>query len=91
VLTDFWTFGQAASRYTNESVTDKVTTPVLVTNYQLEQFYPGQATRLYRALRSPKKIVTFTIAEGSEYHDGPMAPQRRNQVVFDWFDDTLGL
>jgi dienelactone hydrolase len=91
VLTDFWTFGQAASQYTNRPVIDKVTTPVLVTNYQLEQFYPGQATRLYDALQSPKNIVTFTIAEGSEYHDGPMAPQRRNQVVFDWFDDTLGL
>jgi X-Pro dipeptidyl-peptidase (S15 family) len=91
VLTDFWTFGQLASQYTNQNVIDKVSAPVLVANYQLEQFYPGQATRLYKALKSPKKIVTFTIAEGSEYHDGPMAPQRRNQIVFDWFDDTLGL
>ena len=88
-LTDFWKFGTLASRYTNLDVVDKVTTPVLATNYQLEQFYPGQAVRLYKLLRSPKQLVTFTIAEGSEYHDGPMAPQRRNQVVFDWFDDTF--
>ena len=91
VLTDFWTFGQLASRFTNASVIPKVRAPVLVTNYQLEQFYPGQATRLYDALRSAKKLVTFTIAEGAEYHDAPMAPQRRNQVVFDWLDHTLGL
>ena len=91
VLADFWTFGQRASRFTNASVISKVRAPVLVTNYQLEQFYPGQARQLYDALRSPKKLVTFTIAEGAEYHDAPMAPQRRNQVIFDWLDQTLGL
>jgi Esterase FrsA-like len=88
-LTDFWTFGSLASKFTNLPVIDQVRTPVLVTAYQLEQFYPGQAARLYSRLRSPKKLVRFTIAEGSEYHDGPMAPQRRNQVVFDWLDDTF--
>lgn len=89
VLTDFWAFGQQAMRYSNLGVIDKVTAPVLVTDYQLEQFYPGQAQRLFRALRSHKKLVTFTVAEGAEYHDAPMAPQRRNQVIFDWLDDTL--
>lgn len=89
VLTDFWAFGQQAMRYSNLGVIDKVTAPVLVTNYQLEQFYPGQAQRLFRALRSHKQLVTFTVAEGAEYHDAPMAPQRRNQVIFDWLDDTL--
>ena len=89
LLTDFWTFGQQAMRYSNLAVIDRVRAPVLVTNYQLEQFYPGQATRLHDLLQSPKRLVTFTIAEGSEYHDGPMAPQRRNQIIFDWFDDTL--
>lgn len=89
VLTDFWTFGKRASRFSNADVIHKVRAPVLSTNYQLEQFYPGQARRLYNALTSPKKYVTFTIAEGSEYHDCPQAPQRRNEVVFDWFDDVL--
>ena len=50
-----------------------------------------QARQLYDALGSSKKLVTFTIAEGAEYHDAPMAPQRRNQVIFDWLDQTLGL
>ncbi len=78
-------------RYSNLDVIDRVSAPVLVTSYQLEQFYPGQAHRLYHALRSRKKLVTFTIAEGAEYHDAPMAPQRRNQVIFDWLDDTLAV
>lgn len=91
LLTDFWTFGKRAMQYNNAAVIHRVRAPVLVTDYQLEQFYPGQARRLFRALRSPKKYVTFTIAEGAEYHDAPMAPQRRNQVIFDWLDDTLGV
>ena len=31
----------------------------------------------------------FTAADGAELHDGPVAPQRRNEVVFDWLDDVL--
>ena len=68
-----------------------MTAPVLVTSYQLEQFYPGQAQRLFKLLRSSKELVTFTVAEGAEYHDAPMAPQRRNQVIFDWLDRMLGV
>jgi hypothetical protein len=89
VFTDFWTFGIRAAKYTNAAVSHRVTAPVLVTNYELEQFYPGQAQQLYQALRSHRDLVTFTIAEGAEYHDAPMAPQRRNQVIFDWLDETL--
>ena len=48
------------------------------------QFYPGQAQQVYGLLRSPKALYTFTTAQGAEYHDAPMAPQARNQVVYDW-------
>jgi hypothetical protein len=60
-------------RCSNLSALDKVTTSVLVTNYGLEQFYPGQAVRRCKLLGSPKRLVAFTIAEGPEYHDGPTA------------------
>jgi hypothetical protein len=36
-------------------------------------------------------LVTLTAAEWAEYHDAPMAPQRRNQVIFDWLDGILHL
>lgn len=90
-ITDFWTFGHLAMRYTNADVLDRVTTPVLVTSYELEQFYAGQAERLYAALTAPKSLARFTVAEGAQYHDAPQAPQRHNQVILDWLDDTLGL
>jgi hypothetical protein len=56
-----------------------------------EQFYPGQSQAVYSQLRSRKKLVNFTVAEGAEFHDEPMAPQTRNEVLYDWLDRTLGL
>lgn len=89
VLTDFYSLGQVAMQYEITTVAGRVTKPVLVVNYELEQFYPGQSQQLLSLLRSDKEMVTLTSAEGAEYHDAPMAPQRRNQVVFDWLDGVL--
>ena len=63
---------------------------MLVTQYEGEQFYAGQAQQVYDALKSERELVTFTTAEGAQLHDAPMAPQTRNEVVFDWLDDQLG-
>jgi len=90
VLSDVYELGQKQMQYKVTDVVERITTPTLVTNYQLESFYPGQAAELYHLLRSTKAYNTFTIAEGAEYHCAPLAPQRRNQVVFDWLDKTLG-
>jgi hypothetical protein len=78
-------------QFTNADVAHLVRAPTLVTDYELEQFSPGQPRQLYRLLRAPKKLVRMTAAEGAQYHDAPMAPRRRNEVVFDWLDETLGL
>jgi hypothetical protein len=31
-------------------------------------------------------LIKFTVAEGGEYHCEPMAPQLRNERVFDWLE-----
>jgi hypothetical protein len=67
----------------------RITAPTLVMQAQGEQFYPGQSERVYRALRSPKRLLRFTTAEGAEFHDEPMAPQTRNEGLYDWLDVTL--
>lgn len=89
LFSSLWDFGQTAMRYDCSDVVDRVRAPVLVVNYELENFYPGGAQALYEALGGHKTLVTLTAAEGAEYHDAPMAPQRRNQIVFDWLDATL--
>ena len=67
----------------------RITAPTLVMQAQDEQFYPGQSERVYRALRSRKRRLRFTTAEGAEFHDEPMAPQTRNEALYDWLDTEL--
>ena len=62
---------------------------MLVTQYEGEQVYPGQAQQVYDSLKSERELVTFTVAEGAQLHDAPMAPLTRNEAVFDWLDDRL--
>jgi len=67
----------------------QIDTPMLVTQYEGEQVYPGQAQQVYDSLKSERELVTFTVAEGAQLHDAPMAPLTRNEAVFDWLDDRL--
>ncbi len=89
VFTDLWSFGQTVMQYQVAEVAARVTAPMFVTQYELDQFFPNGGHQLYELLTCPKTLVTFTAAEGAAYHDGPLAPQRRNQVLFDWLDATL--
>jgi hypothetical protein len=92
VLTDLYDLGTTINQVSCGPVADRVTSPTLVLNYRQEQFYPGQAREVFRLLRPDlrKRFHTFTVAEGAEFHDAPMAPQTRNQVVFDWLDNVIG-
>ena len=89
VLSDFALLAQRIQEYDVLEVAPKVQVPMLVTDYELEQFYPGQARELYGLLTGPKDYVTFEVSQGAQYHCAPMAPQFRNEVVFDWLDDTV--
>jgi hypothetical protein len=88
---DAYTLIRDLMEYTNADVAHLITSPTLVVDYDLEAFYPGQARKLYDLLTSPKTFVRLTAALGAQYHDAPMAPLHRNEVVFDWLDQTLGL
>ncbi|MFM9139843.1 MAG: alpha/beta hydrolase family protein [Solirubrobacterales bacterium] len=79
-------------QYDNRSVLSRIRKPMLVINNEVEQFFPGQAKALYDLLTRSrgKKYVTFTVSEGAQFHCEPMAPQRRNDTVMDFFDDAVG-
>jgi len=68
----------------------RVKAPTLVIEAADEQFVPGQSQRLYEQLKTRKKLLTFTVAEGGQFHCEPMAPQLRNELMFNWLEDTLG-
>jgi hypothetical protein len=81
---------RAAEQYTLEGVADKITCPTLLCDPEGEQFWPGQAERLYNALTGPKWLEKFTASEGASLHCEPLAIATRNLRMFDWLDDQLG-
>ncbi|HET9292360.1 MAG TPA: prolyl oligopeptidase family serine peptidase, partial [Actinomycetes bacterium] len=50
-----------------------VTTPLLITEPEDEQFWPGQSQALYDRLPGPKQLVRFTAAEGANRPASPWA------------------
>jgi hypothetical protein len=81
---------QAVSRYRlDDDLIARITTPLLVTDPEGEQFWPGQSQRLYDALRGDKQLVRFSAAEGADRHCQPMGRALTEQRMFDWLDDRL--
>lgn len=89
MFTDFYTPARAVQALTITDVVSRIRTPMLVLDYEGEQFYPGQARELYDKLTSPKDYVKLTATEGAQLHCSPMAPQLHCEVVFDWLQETL--
>lgn len=89
VPTDWYGLSRRIQEFQVRDVAGRITSPVLIVDYEGEQFYPGQAKELEGLLTAPNAYVKLTAATGSQYHCAPMAPQRRNEVVFDWLAETL--
>jgi hypothetical protein len=92
VLTDMYDLGSTLMNFTVADVARKITAPTLVTAYEgdtLDIPAAQQGSVLYRELSGRKEFHQFTAAEGAQFHCGPMAPQIRNQVVYDWIDGVL--
>jgi dienelactone hydrolase len=83
-------FFKTAEGYNLDGVAEKIRCPMLVTDPENEQFWPGQSKRLYEALTCPKDLVPFTAAEGADSHCEPKALGLRDQRIFDWLDEVLG-
>lgn len=79
----------AVREYTLRGIADRITTPLLITDPEGEQFWPGQSRRLYSAVAGPKELVPFTAAEGAAGHCEPMARTLLEQRMFDWLDEVL--
>ncbi len=64
----------------------RISMPTAITAPQLETDFPGQQRKLHDWIGSNSTLLPFTVAEGAEYHCEPMAPQLRNERVFDWLE-----
>jgi hypothetical protein len=88
-FTSFYDAYTAVQQYTLAGVVDRIRVPLLVTDPEGEEFWPGQSQRLYDALPGEKALVPFTAAEGADLHCEPKAPRLRAQRIFDWLDGVL--
>ncbi|HEX3211452.1 MAG TPA: prolyl oligopeptidase family serine peptidase [Actinomycetota bacterium] len=66
-----------------------ITTPMLITEPEDEQFWPGQSQALHDLLPGPRQLVRFTAAEGANRHCEPLGLAVRDTRIFDWLDRHL--
>jgi len=80
---------ESVSAYRLGDEIQQITTPLLITDPEDEQFWPGQSQQLYDRLPGPKQLLRFTTAEGANRHCEPLARALRDTRIFDWLDDHL--
>ena len=68
----------------------KITTPLLITSPEGEQFWPGRAEQLASLTDGVSTISHFTATEGASEHCQPLARTVTAQRIFDWLDDHIG-
>jgi hypothetical protein len=79
----------AVRQYDVAGVAAQITTPLLITSPENEQFWPGQAERLAELTASVSTLVRFTAAEGADEHCQPLARSLTAQRMFDWLDERV--
>jgi len=89
VSTPYEFFSAARDYALSDELIAKITTPVLVTDPDNEQFWPGQSAELFAKLTGTKAIVAFTQEEGADSHCEPTASGLRGERIFDWLDGQV--
>ncbi|MEF2977642.1 alpha/beta hydrolase family protein [Subtercola sp. YIM 133946] len=80
---------EAVRRYTLTDRAAQITTPLLITDPESEQFWPGQSQRLADLTPGISTLIHFTAAEGASEHCQPLARTLTAERMFDWLDDRL--
>jgi pimeloyl-ACP methyl ester carboxylesterase len=94
-----WTFGVSSftdfvtksKQYTMAGVAGQIQCPCLVLEADGDMFFRGQPQQIYDALQVPKQLVQFTAEDGAENHCQSGALAYKDEVVFNWLDETLKL
>ena len=80
---------QAVASYRLGDEVKDITTPLLITDPDDEQFFPGQPQQLYDLVPGTKELIRFTAHEGANGHCEPMARSLRDTRIFDWLESYL--
>jgi hypothetical protein len=88
-ITDPFDLLTEVRKYQVRDVADQISTPMLILDPDDEQFFPGQSRQLYDLLPGEKKIITFTQAEGANFHCQPTGRRLTHTQMLDWLADHL--
>ncbi len=99
VTQGIWTFGVSSlsefmtetKQYTMNGIAGQIQCPCLVMEAEEDIFFLGQPQQIYDALQAPKQLIRFTSEDGAENHCHSGALAYKDQVVFDWLDETMKL
>jgi len=83
-------FVAARAMHLDADTMSHITCPLLITDPDHEQFWPGQSDELHQGVAGSTRI-RFTRAEGADWHCEPAAAGLRDERVFDWLEDVLNL
>ncbi|MFM7509909.1 MAG: hypothetical protein ACKO5A_10235, partial [Actinomycetota bacterium] len=84
VPSDWYAISRRMQEFAVTDLLGRITVPFLVTRHDGDALNP-QAQQVLDGLGSTEKqLRTFTYGQGAQLHDAPMAPQNRNEVIFDW-------
>lgn len=79
----------AVQAYSLEGLTDRITTPLLITDPDDEGFFPGQSAELAGLLGDRAQLVGFSAEQGANGHCEPMARGLAGAVITDFLADHL--
>jgi hypothetical protein len=88
-ITSYYDAFHAVQEYNLTEVAGRIRCPMLITDPEGEQFFPGQAQKLYDALSCPKTMIHFTRAQGADQHCEVAAPGYRDFCIYNWLDEIL--
>ncbi|MEH2254511.1 alpha/beta hydrolase family protein [Nostoc sp.] len=99
VTQGLWSFGVPSlsefltetKQYTMDGIAGQIQCPCLVMEAEADMFFRGQPQQIFDALQSPKQLVHFTSEDGAENHCQSGALAHKDEVVFNWLDETLKL
>ncbi len=89
LMNDPFDIFSAVMRYNLRDVVGQIRTPLLITDPQDEQFWPGQSQELYDALTGERDLLDFTVQQGANWHCQPMGRQLTNKLMLDWLAGHL--
>lgn len=88
-ISDLYDLFTAVRKYNLRDVASRIRTPLLITNPEDEQFWPGQSRELFDLLTGPKEMIDFGRTDGANVHCEPMARRLVEMAMLDWLQARL--